>query len=415
MNIWHPYTQHALAESEMEIKSAQGAYLFPSNGQKILDAISSWWVTLHGHSHPTITKAISYQASQLDQVILAGFTHKPAQQLAQELVRHVPTGLNYTFFSDNGSTAVEVGLKMAINFHENKGFPRKRIVALEGAYHGDTFGAMSVSGRSMFTDPFASHLFPVEYIPLEEERTVHAFKTMIATGHKEGKIGALIVEPLVQGAGGMRMYSPKVLEDLYTVCQEEKILFIADEVMTGFGRTGTMFACEQANITPDILCLSKGITGGLLPLGVTMVKPEIFQAFYSEDRKKTFFHGHSYSGNPIACAAALASFKVFEEEKQMNTIARISQYHKKVFAPRLQEHPKVANLRTCGTIAAIELQVKDGGYLSTVGPKLSQFYLQNGVLLRPLGNVVYILPPYCITDKELDRVYDVIEESLHII
>jgi adenosylmethionine-8-amino-7-oxononanoate aminotransferase len=411
--IWHPFTQHALAAPEIHIARGEGAYLYTEDGRPIIDAISSWWVNLHGHSHPHIVQAIAKQAAILDQVIFAGFTHEPAERLTRKLLQLAPKGLAHAFFSDSGSTAVEVALKMAVGCWHNRGKPRHRILALEHAYHGDMFGAMSVGHRTMLNAPYDPMLFDVSYIPFPahgtERNALNALAHLLNAQLDE--FAALIVEPLVLGAGGMRIYAPDVLAEIATLCRRHNVFLIADEVMTGFGRTGTMFACEQAGVMPDLMCLSKGLTGGVLPMGITLASAEIYDAFYVEDRGKTFFHSTSYAGNAIACAAALASLDIFEREPVAARIKAIADHHARALSG-LKNRPEVQHVRQLGTIAALELKVPDSGYLAALGPKLGAFYLGENVLLRPLGNVVYVMPPYCTGEKELDRIYDVIDRSL---
>lgn len=407
-HVWHPYTQHLGAAAPVEVVRASGSFLYTQDGRKILDAISSWWVTLHGHSQPEIAAAIGRQAALLDQVIFTSFTHEPAALLAEDLVRVLPAGLVRVFFSDDGSTAVEVAIKMALQYHSNFERQRPLVVALEHAYHGDTFGAMSVSGKGAFTAPFERLLFDVRRLPAPPEGdTVAAFDALLDS---EGEsVAALIVEPLLMGAGGMRMYDEATLRALHSRARAHSVLFIADEVLTGFGRTGPLFACDRAGITPDIMCLSKGITGGALPLGATVTTEEIFTAFLSEDRRRTLFHGHSYTANPIACAAARASLGLLDAASaQRRDAINVSHRH---HLERLGSHPMVANTRTIGTVAAFDLSGPDG-YLSAIGTELGQFALARDVLLRPLGNVVYVLPPYCTTTGDLDNIYSVIEQFL---
>jgi len=413
--IWRPYTQHGAMAEPLPVESGEGAYLRLADGRRLFDAVSSWWVNLHGHGHPRIAAAIAEQARRLEHVIFAGFTHEPAERLAERLVAVAPRGLEHVFFSDDGSTAVEAAVKMALGAWRHRGRERTVVVALEHAYHGDTFGAMSVSARGPFTSAFERLLFSVERLPFpapgREAATVEALERLLA--RRGDEVAALIVEPLVLGAGGMLMYEPGVLARLRELCRERGVFFIADEVMTGFGRTGTMFACEQAGVSPDIMCVSKGITGGFLPLGATLASSEVFEAFRSDDRGKAFFHGHSYTANPIACAAAVASLDVFAEEPVFERIERLGAAHERRLAA-LAERAGVADVRRRGTIAAVELRADDAGYLSSRGPKLRDFYLSRGVLLRPLGNVVYVLPPYCSTEKDLDLAYDAIEDSLDL-
>ena len=405
MKIWHPYTQEALDGPPIEIDRGEGAWLHTTDGRRLLDGISSWWVNLHGHAHPLIAEAIAKQARKLEQVIFAGFTHEPAEELSARLGAIVPASLTRLFFSDNGSTAVEVALKIAVQFWHNQGRPRKRaIVALEHAYHGDTIGAMSVSADSPFTAPFDALRLPVLRV-----HSVEDLQKLLAERDRE--IAALIVEPLIQGAGGMIVHSVEFLKQLRDLSARHDVLFIADEVFTGFGRTGKMFACDVAGVAPDLMCLSKGLTGGFLPLAVTLCSEKIYQAFYSDDRSRTFFHGHSYSGNPLGCAAAIASLKVFETEPVFERIANIERIHRERM-PALEKNPAVANVRILGTIAALELRAGDPGYLSSLRARLYSFFVENGVLLRPLGNVVYVVPPYVMTPDELHQLYDVMGKAV---
>ena len=395
------------------IGRAEGAALYTKDGRRIIDAISSWWVNIHGHNHPSIVAAVQAQAAQLDQIIFAGFTHAPAEELAAKLIALTPPSLTRVFLSDSGSTAVEVALKMAVGFWAHRGQARRGIVALEHAYHGDTFGAMSVGATSVFTAPYEPFLFDVHRLPFpqknREHETLEAFEHLLKT--QADSLAAFIVEPLVLGAGGMLMYGSDTLRGLHDLCRHYGVLFIADEVMTGWGRTGTRFACEQAQIAPDLLCLSKGLTGGFLPLAATLASEGIYQAFYSTDRAKTFFHSSSFTGNPLACAAACASLDLWETE---NVPARIQTLHARQAErlPRLQARPDVENLRHTGTIVAFDLKNAEKTYLSTSAPKLYRFFLEKGVLLRPLGHTLYLLPPYCISPEDLDAIFDSMESAL---
>jgi adenosylmethionine---8-amino-7-oxononanoate aminotransferase len=405
MKIWHPYTQEATELPPLEIDRGEGAYLYTRDGRRLIDAISSWWVNLHGHGHPLIAEAIAAQARKLEHVIFAGFTHAPGEQLAEAMSRVLPKSLTRIFYSDNGSTAVEAALKIAVQYWYNRGRSEKsRIVALEHAYHGDTIGAMSISADSPFTAAFDTLRLPVLRVS-----TTQDLEQLL--GEKKNEIAAMIVEPLVQGAAGMIMYPGERLKTFRELCAANDVLFIADEVFTGFGRTGRMFACEHAGITPDLMCLSKGLTGGFLPLAATVCSDEIYQDFYSADRSRAFFHGHSYSGNPLGCAAALASLKIFETEPVFERIACIERIHRERLS-EFEKHPSVLETRTLGTIAAIELRVADAGYLSDIRSRLYPYFLGNGVLLRPLGNVVYMVPPYVVAPADLNYVYDVIEKAL---
>lgn len=410
--IWHPYTQMQLSQPPVAIVKGEGAYLFSDDGKKYIDAVSSWWVNLHGHAHPYIAKRVSEQLTQLEHVIFAGFSHEPAVKLAENLLSVLPNKQSRIFYSDNGSTATEVAVKMALQYWSNKGVKKKKIIAFEQAYHGDTFGAMSISGRSGFTKPFEELLFDVIHIsyPLKEneEKTVEQFRQVIAK--KKNVIAAFIFEPLVLGAGGMLMYEAPVLNKLIKICKEHSILTIADEVMTGFGRTGKYFAVDYLNQQPDIVCLSKGITGGTMPLGVTSCTAEIYNAFLSDDRSKTFFHGHSYTANPVACAAALASFDLLIGDECKQNIQRISNKHLS-FIEKNKTNSFFKNLRSKGTILAMDMVTKEEtSYFNSLRDRLYSFFLNSGVILRPLGNTVYVMPPYCTSSDDLDYIYSVIEE-----
>jgi adenosylmethionine-8-amino-7-oxononanoate aminotransferase len=405
MKVWHPYTQEGTDGTPIEIDRGEGAYLYTRDGRRLIDAISSWWVNLHGHAHPRIADAIAAQARKLEHVIFAGFTHEPAEELSARLAKFLPPSLTRIFFSDNGSTAVEVAMKMAVQYWHNSGRPEKhRIVSLEHAYHGDTIGAMSVSDDSPFTEAFRSLR-----IPSLRVRDADELERMLGSRH--GEIAAMIVEPLVQGAGGMLVYSADVLKRYREVCAAHDVLFIADEVFTGFGRTGRMFACEHAGIVPDMMCLSKGLTGGFMPLAATIAGEKIYEAFFSKDRSRAFFHGHSFSGNPLGCAAAIASLSIFESEPVFDRIAGIENIHRQHLAV-LKNHPAVAEVRMLGTIAAIELKTADAGYLSSLRSRLYPFFIEQGVLLRPLGNIIYTVPPYVTTNEDLNCIYDVIVTAL---
>lgn len=410
--VWHPFTQHALQPEAIAVASGRGAIVETRDGRQIVDAISSWWVITHGHCHPRIVAAVREQAGRLDQVIFAGFTHEPAERLARALIDLAPEGLSRVFYSDSGSTAVEVALKMALGHWHNVGEKRRRIVALQHAYHGDTIGTMSAGARGVFNAAYEPLLFEVDHLPFPaqggEQTTLDALEA-----HCRGEpVAALIVEPLILGAGGMLTWSASTLREMKRVCERFGVLFIADEVMTGWGRTGTLFACEQAGITPDILCLAKGITGGQLPLAATLCKEEIFMAHYSQDRSKTFFHSSSYTANPIACAAALANVEVWRDEPVTDRIARLAQMQAGRLERLGEESNVFCNPRQCGTIAAIDIDVPDSGYLAGIGPALQAAFLDRDVLLRPLGNTVYVMPPYCIGSDELDRVYNALEDGV---
>jgi adenosylmethionine-8-amino-7-oxononanoate aminotransferase len=407
--VWHPFTQHAVAPPPIPIAGAEGAYLTATDGRRIFDGISSWWVVTHGHRQPAIVEAIKRQAGTLDQVIFAGFTHAPAEQTADKLLALVARDfgnddLAHVFFSDSGSTAVEVGLKMALGYWRNIGEPRTRIIALEHAYHGDTIGTMSAGARGIFNAPYEPMLFDVARLPFpapgREQVTLDALEGLL----RETPVAALLLEPLILGAGGMLIYAPETLAAMHALARRHGALLIADEVMTGFGRTGTTFACQQAGVTPDILCVAKGLTGGVVPLAATLATRAIFDAHYATDRTRTFFHSSSYTANPIACAAAAANLDIWLSEPVLDRIAALAGLQ----ATRLQKLaacPRFSNVRQIGTITALDLQVGDAGYLAGIGPKLYDHFIAAEVLLRPLGNTIYVLPPYCTTAADLDHVY----------
>ena len=405
--VWHPFTQHALTPDMPLIETGEGAWLTAKGGARILDAISSWWVITHGHRHPRIIAAIKEQADRLDQVIFAGYTHQPAEDVARGLVEIAPAGLCHVFFSDSGSTAVEVGLKMALGFWRASGKPRQRILALEHAYHGDTIGAMAAGARGVFNAAYEPLLFDVERLPYPKEG---GLETLARLEKMAPDAAALIVEPLLLGAGGMLTYAPDILAAMKRICEKHGVLFIADEVLTGFGRTGTLFACEQAGIAPDILCLAKGLSGGVLPLAATLAGAEIFAAHYSTDRARTFFHSSSFTANPIACAAARANLDIWKCEPVKERIVALAG-HQQARLDSFNKDSRFSGLRRIGTVTALDLKVPDPGYLAELGPKLARFFQEKGILLRPLGNTLYVLPPYCVTAGELDLVYDAIRQA----
>ncbi len=407
--VWHPFTQHGLNEPIPLVTHAEGAGLFTADGRRIIDAISSWWVTTHGHCHPRIVAAITAQATKLDQVIFAGWTHEPAERLTRELLELMPRPLSHVFFSDSGSTSVEVALKMALGFWRNRDEPRHRIIVMEGSYHGDTIGGMSVGARGVFNQAYEPLLFDSMPLPFpgadNAQATIDELERLCEA---EDKPAALLIEPLVLGAGGMKIYSPKILAELHAVCARHGVLFIADEVMTGWGRTGTLLACDHAGIAPDLLCLSKGITGRSLPLAVTVASEAIFAAHCSQDLQKQLFHSSSYTANPIACAAALANLEIWREEPVLERIADLGQRQ----AQQLAGLSRIHNARQIGTITAMELKESGASYLATLGLELRAFFASRNVLLRPLGNTIYVLPPYCISDEDLGAVYRAIGEAI---
>ena len=410
--VWHPFTQHGLREAVPLIERAEGAVLHAANGATYLDAISSWWVTTHGHCHPRIMAAIAEQAQRLDQIIFAGWTHQPAEDVAAGLRAIMPESLTRVFFSDSGSTSVEVALKMALGYWHARNATRHRIVVMEHSYHGDTIGAMSVGARGVFNQPYEPLLFDVGRIPFPttgaEQATLDALEALC----KAPDTAALIIEPLVLGAGGMLMYDAETLAAMHAICTRHGVLFIADEVMTGWGRTGTLLACEQAGVVPDILCLSKGLTGGAIPLAVTMASEPIFEAHWSTDRARMFFHSSSYTANPIACAAASANLAIWREEPVLDRVTDLAR-RQAAWMAKLGQFCHFENPRQCGTIAALDLKTRgEGGYLNDLAPRLMAFFRERGVLLRPLGNTVYVMPPYCITDKQLGHVWDAVGEAV---
>ena len=429
--VWHPFTQHFTAPFSIPIVRGEGTYLYDDAGKRYIDAISSWWVNLHGHSHPYIAQKVMEQFLKLEQVIFAGFTHEPAVRLAERLLEILPANQRKIFYSDNGSTAVEVALKMAIQFFHNQGFTKKRkVIALENGYHGDTFGTMAVGTKSAFNAPFEGFLYETIYLPTPSKGQESVALEMMQTLMKNAdETACFIFEPLIQGAGGMVMYEPEILEKLIQLAKDHQVLTIADEIMTGFGRTGKMFATDYLATKPDIFCLSKGLTGGAVALGVTSCTQEIYEAFLSEDRKKTLFHSHSFTANPLACTAGLASLDLLLTQETSNKILIINKLHNN-FRNKLLEngfgkivcgdtdneerfHPKITDIRIKGTILAIEIYTPEGtSYFSNIRDIAYQFFIEKGILIRPLGNVIYLLPPYCISEDNLKYIYDCIEAFL---
>ena len=414
--LWHPFTQHQTAPFSIPIVRAEGVYLFDENGKRYIDAIASWWVNLHGHSHPYIAQKVAEQFLKLEQVIFAGFTHEPAVRLAERLLEVLPPNQQKIFYSDNGSTSVEVAMKMAFQYFHNQGIRNKtKIIALENGYHGDTFGTMAVGAKSAFTAPFDPFLFEVIYLPIpvkgEEQLALATMKSLMS---QADEIAAFIFEPLIQGAGGMVMYEPEILESLIKLAKENGILTIADEIMTGFYRTGKMFATDYLIEKPDIFCLSKGLTGGAMALGVTSCTQEIYDAFLSDDRRKTLFHSHSFTANPLACTAGLASLDLLLSDETQDNIKKINTLHQGFIQQVTQTfHHKIVDIRLKGTILAIEIKVEEGtSYFSNMRDIAYNFFLEKGILMRPLGNVIYLLTPYCIAEEDLVYVYGCIEEFL---
>ncbi|TAI67921.1 adenosylmethionine--8-amino-7-oxononanoate transaminase [Bradyrhizobium sp. Leo170] len=402
--IWHPFTQHALQGAMTKVVRGEGAYLYTADDRRIIDAIASWWVVTHGHCHPQIVSAIQKQAEQLNQIIFAGHTHEPAEEVAALLLKLAPRGLDYVFFSDSGSTSVEVALKMALGYWHNIGEPRSRIVVMQHSYHGDTVGTMSVGARGVFNAAYEPLLFHVTSVPFPERGREQATLDALEAACRNDNPAAFIVEPLILGAGGMLMYPAWVLRETKRICEASNVLFIADEVMSGWGRTGTLFASEQADVSPDIACYSKGLTGGSLPLAVTLCRADIFDAHYSKDRARTFFHSSSYTANPIACAAAKANLDLWQEPDVRKRIASVAAMQEEGIES-FRVDARFNNVRRVGTITALDLAVPDGGYLADIGPKLQAFFRDRNLLLRPLGNTIYVMPPYCVTAADLNEIY----------
>ncbi|MGB4773741.1 MAG: adenosylmethionine--8-amino-7-oxononanoate transaminase [Daejeonella sp.] len=409
--IWHPYTQMQHAAPPIPVVRGEGVYLIDETGKKYLDAISSWWVNIHGHAHPYIAEKVAEQLKTLEHAIFAGFTHPAAVELAEKLLHILPEEQAKVFYSDNGSTAVEVALKMCFQYWSNVGKPRTKVLAFRNSYHGDTFGAMAVSARSAFTEPFEKLLFEVEFIDLPDKNNISSLKSQVS--NLKSDLAAFIFEPLVQGAGGMLMYEAEFLDELLKHCKQEGILTIADEVMTGFGRTGKLFATDHLTEKPDVMCFSKGLTGGTMAMGITTCTQQIYQAFLSDDKLKTLFHGHSFTANPVACSAALASMHLLLLPQTLASIKRIAARHTQ-FKTKIAAHPKLKHIRQTGTILALEWQTgRNTSYFNQLRDKLYQFFLSEGIILRPLGNIIYILPPYCISNEELDYIYGKIEQALY--
>ena len=409
--IWHPFDQMKGANI-IPIVKGEGTYVFDENGKKYIDGFSSWWVNVHGHTHPYIAQKIAEQASVLEHVAFGGFTHPQAVKLAERLVNLLPQKIEKVFFSDNGSTANEIALKIAMQYWFNRGKKRNVFIALENDYHGDTFGSMSVTTRGYFNEPFEPYLFDVQFIEAPTTKNRVEVLTKQEALLKENNVAAFIFEPIVQGAAGMLMHSPEILSELIGLCEKYNVLTIADEVFTGFGRTGKLFAVDFLQNKPDIICLSKGITGGFMPLGITAVSDKIFQAFYSDDKKHTFLHGHSYTGNPLACAAANASLDIFEQEDVFGLIKEISNMQSE-FVDAIKNHSKIRTARSFGTIAAIELESnQETSYFNEIGKDAYHWLLTKGIILRPLGNVIVIVPPYCIKKEDLNYIYSELKNYL---
>ena len=410
--IWHPYTQHKTAALPVVIKSGNGALLYDIEGKEYIDAIASWWVNPFGHSNKFIADAIYKQLTTLEHVLFGGFTHEPAIQVSEQLLAMMPSNQQRIFFSDNGSTAVEVAIKVAFQYFFNQNLKKTTLIAFEDAFHGDTFAAMAASGISFYTQAFAEMFLDVVRIPVpvkgKEQESYDSLQKVIDSY----EVSAFIFEPLVLGAAGMVMYEPETLDKLIEICKKNNVLTIADEVMTGFGKTGKTFACDYLQNQPDMMCVSKALTGGTIPMAITTFTQEVFDAFYSDDINKALFHGHTFTANPTGCAAALASFELLQTEDIQNNIQHINQRHLE-FQEKIKGHSKVLTTRVLGVIFALEIQSdQDEQYYGSMRNKLYNFFIESGVVLRPVGNIVYILPPYIINDNQLDKIYKTIEEAI---
>jgi adenosylmethionine-8-amino-7-oxononanoate aminotransferase len=413
--LWHPYTQHKTASAPIAITKGKGALLWDENGKEYIDAIASWWVNPYGHSNTFIAEAIYKQLTTLEHVLFGGFTHEPAVKVAEKLLAILPQNQQKLFFSDNGSTAVEIAIKVALQYFFNKGEKRTTIIAFENAFHGDTFAAMAASGISLFTDAFQGMFIDVVRIPVPVVGQEQTSCDSLAKALNNHKCAGFIFEPLVQGAAGMVMYEPVALDTLIRMCKDNNVLTIADEVMTGFGKTGKTFASDYLVEQPDMMCLSKALTGGTIPMAITTFTQDIFDAFYDDDINKALFHGHTFTANPTGCAAALASIELLQTPDMQANIERVNAKHL-AFEQRVKSHPNVVTTRVLGVIFALEIKTESAAsYYGNLRNKLYNFFIENGVILRPVGNIVYILPPYVITDDQLEKVYQVVESALEIV
>ena len=412
-HLWHPLKQHQLHPESTAIVKAKGCILTDEDGNDYIDAISSWYTCMFGHCNDYIIEKVYRQMQQLDQVMFSDFTHEPAVKLSEELIKILPKGQNKIFFNDNGSTAVEAGIKMALQYYFNKGKKRSTFIAFENGFHGDTFGAMSVSGLSVYNGPFENFLIDVKRIPTPNGTNHKDILNQLQNFASNYDIAGFIYEPLVQGAAGMKVHDADGLNTILKFCKEHSILTIADEVMTGFGKTGKYFASDYVDTKPDIICLSKALTAGLVPMAITSCTQNIYDAFLSNDMAKGFFHCHTYSGNPIACSAAIAAIELLQSEDIQNNIKRITNSHQK-FNDHIKAHPKVKSTRQIGVIFALDLNTKMERY-GSLRDKLLKFFMDRGVFLRPLGNTIYIQVPYVISEEELQNIYRVIEDALEIV
>lgn len=411
-HIWHPLTQHKTSSAPMPIVKAEGAMLYAEDGTTYIDGIASWYTAMYGHCNPYIIEQVTVQMKTLDQIVFTGFTHQPATTLAQKVLDILPENQQKIFFNDNGSTAVEAGIKMALQYHHNKGSKRNTLIAFENGFHGDTFGAMSVSDLSVYNGPFEDYFLNVKRIPTPTEENLAEVMQLLQSIIEKHACAGFVYEPLVQGAAGMQMYETAGLEAILKLCKANDIVTIADEVMTGFGKTGKYFASLYLEIYPDIICLSKALTAGLVPMSLTTCTQEIYDAFLDDTVAKGFFHAHTYSANPIACAAAIAGIDLLTSEDIQSQIQHIHKRHS-AFAKAIKTHPKAINVRVKGVIFALELHTEMERY-GSLRNELFKHFMDRGICLRPLGNTIYILPPFVITDAQLNTIYTAIEEALEI-
>ncbi len=409
-HLWHPLTQHKTHPDSLPVVKAEGALLYDDKGKEYIDGIASWYTCMYGHCNPYILERVAKQMQQLDQVVFSGFTHEPAIALSEELIKVMPKNQAKFFFSDNGSTATEVAIKMALQYHFNEGNHRTVLMALEDGFHGDTFGAMSASGLSVYNGPFTHVLMPVERIPVPDESNLDSVLRLLESLLKKGDVAGFIYEPLVQGAAGMKMYKAAYLDKILALTQRYGVLNIADEVMTGFGKTGKYFASDYLQVQPDIMCLSKALTAGLMPMAITSCSKQVFDAFYSDDRAKGLFHGHTYTANPLACTAALAGLELLRSQEIQEDIKRIMAAHTD-FDASVRNHPRVARTRQCGIIYALDLALESEHY-GLLRDQLYSLFMDQGVFLRPLGRTIYLVPPFVITDVQLQRMYQAISVVL---
>ncbi|MFD2099899.1 adenosylmethionine--8-amino-7-oxononanoate transaminase [Flagellimonas iocasae] len=412
-HLWHPLTQHKVSPDMLGIAKAEGALLFDEDGKDYVDGISSWYTCMYGHCNPYILKKVSEQMQRLDQVVFSGFTHEPAVRLSEELIKILPQNQEKLFFSDNGSTSTEVGIKMALQYHHNKGEKRNVLLAFEEGFHGDTFGAMSVSGLSVYNGPFEDFFIEVERIPVPTETNINQILTFLERRLEQNNIAGFIYEPLVQGAAAMKMHHAEGLDAILGLLKKHSVLLIADEVMTGFGKTGKNFASEYLQTQPDIMCLSKALTAGLIPMGLTTCTEEVYMAFYSDDMAKGLFHGHTYTANPLACTAALAALELLQTEEIQTGIQNSMQWHQE-FNEELKNHPKVASTRQLGVIYALDLNIQMERY-GNLRNKLFKHFMDQGVFLRPLGHTIYILAPFVTTKEQMQRIYGAIKSALELV